>query len=409
MQTRTDHPVAPPVFILSCERSGSTLLRYIMDTHPQICSPGQLYVGELCQSLYKTLYYSSGQAISSEPQRVDYVHKESRRIIEELMERYTSHKGKSIWCDKTTLNLNHSDLISKVFPDAKFICLYRHCMDVSYSCLRYDPFMYMDELVPFVSRNPQNIVEAMMDSWIEKTGKISSFERANATRCHRIKYEDLTTNPRETLMPLFEFLGVEWDPSIPDRVFSAKHDRGHGDMKVTFSRTIHTDSVGGGANISRYYISGEFSDRADVLLMQLGYDGMDGYYRSFTRVVDPVRFPKAQSGDEAHVYEELARRLATLVDDGSEYSHLANRRCKVTISDRARAWVVDMNEAGGAVLEGDGPADCAITLSLETLNMILNEELNPMVAFQDHDLVVAGDVELAATGFIVAIFKPSRK
>jgi len=98
-----------------------------------------------------------------------------------------------------------------------------------------------------------------------------------------------------------------------------------------------------------------------------------------------------------------------LVNNKDEYSHLANRRCKLTISDRARVWVVDMNDSGRAVLEGDGSADCAIALSLETLNMILDGELNPIVAFQDHNLVVSGDVELAATGFIVAIFEPIQK
>lgn len=380
-----------------------------MDTHPQICSPGQIYVGELCQSLYKTLYFSIGQSIPSEPQRIDYVHKESRRLIDELMGRYTSYKDKRIWCDKTTLNLNHLDLLGKVFPDAKYICLYRHCMDVSYSCLRYDPFMYMDELVPFVSKNPQNIVEAMMDSWIEKTKKIASFERENPARCHRVKYEALATNPSEALRPLFEFLGVEWDPSIPERVFAAQHDRGHGDMKVAFSRTIHMDSIGRGANISRYYISGEFADRADALLRQLGYEGIDDYYRSFPQVADPVHSPNARSGDEAAVCEALGHRLAALVSNKDEYSHLANKRCKLTISDRARVWVLDLKDPGGAVLEGEGPADCAIALPLATLDMILNGELNPIVAFQDHHLVVSGDVELAATGFIVAIFKPIRR
>lgn len=54
------------LFILSCERSGSTLLRYIVDTHPRIACPGHLYLGRLCQYLYQTMKSSLGQALAEE-------------------------------------------------------------------------------------------------------------------------------------------------------------------------------------------------------------------------------------------------------------------------------------------------------------------------------------------------------
>jgi len=70
------------------------------------------------------------------------------------------------------------------------------------------------------------------------------------------------------------------------------------------------ESIGRGANISRYYISGEFADRADALLTQIGYDGIDDYYRSFPQVADPVHSPRARSGDEVNIYEQLTRRCS---------------------------------------------------------------------------------------------------
>jgi hypothetical protein len=82
----------PPVFVLSCERSGSTLLRYIIDTHPQVCSPAHLHLGQLCASLYTTILFSIGQTmeVTDETMRERLVAVETRRIVDELMDRYVS-------------------------------------------------------------------------------------------------------------------------------------------------------------------------------------------------------------------------------------------------------------------------------------------------------------------------------
>src|SRR5690349_11887906 len=87
-----------PIFILSCERSGSTLLRYIIDTHPQVSSPAHLHLGQLCSSLYKTAYYSIGQTMTVEDEaaRERLVAAEVRRIVDDLMGRYAKMKGKRV-------------------------------------------------------------------------------------------------------------------------------------------------------------------------------------------------------------------------------------------------------------------------------------------------------------------------
>src|SRR5918996_23135 len=123
---------APPIFVLSCERSGSTLLRYIIDTHPRVCSPAHLHLGQLCRNLYTSIFYSLGQTIegTDEATRERLVAGEVRAIVDEFMQRYARAKGKRMWCEKTTENLQYLRFLCDVFPDAKYICLYRNCMDV---------------------------------------------------------------------------------------------------------------------------------------------------------------------------------------------------------------------------------------------------------------------------------------
>ncbi len=85
-----------PIFILSCVRSGSTMLRCIIDTHPNLCSPGHLSLGPLCTHLYSTAYYSLGKLpdIVSEEQRDNRAAEETRRVVDDLLVRYTQGKGK---------------------------------------------------------------------------------------------------------------------------------------------------------------------------------------------------------------------------------------------------------------------------------------------------------------------------
>src|SRR5882757_4451661 len=110
-------PANSGIFILSTPRSGSSLMRYIMDTHPRVCSPGELGLGALCENLYTAIYYTKAQVkASSEQERVTLTLQEMRRIVDEIMSSYAALKGKQVWCEKTPKNLRHRDLLSKVFP-----------------------------------------------------------------------------------------------------------------------------------------------------------------------------------------------------------------------------------------------------------------------------------------------------
>ena len=184
MDLENQPPAAPPVFVLSCERSGSTLLRYIMDTHPQVCSPAHLHLGQLCRSLYTTAFYSIGQTaeVADEAARERLVAAEVRRVVDELMGRYARAKGKQVWCEKTTDNLQYLRFLGEVFPDARFICLYRNCMDVAHSSIECSRLGFMPELAPYVQKSPGNIVAAMVESWVEKTAPSTSSTSGPPTR-----------------------------------------------------------------------------------------------------------------------------------------------------------------------------------------------------------------------------------
>src|SRR5690606_32881741 len=121
---------------------------------------------------------------------------------------------KRFWCEKTTLNVDYLKTLSELFPKARYLCLYRNCMDVVQSCLKFNPLGFMPELVPYVRRDPENLVAAMAENWLARNETISAFEAAHPDRCFRIHYESLAGDPEAVLPPLFEFLGVGWEEDI---------------------------------------------------------------------------------------------------------------------------------------------------------------------------------------------------
>jgi hypothetical protein len=239
-----------PIFILSCERSGSTLLRYILDTHPEITCPGELYLGKLIADLKLTLSRTTALVKTRTPEELEKeTYLEMKRILTGVLSEYTRLRGKKIWCEKTPFDLHHLPEIEKTFPDARYICLYRNSLDVVHSCLeRRQKLIFKDWTKPYEARHPYNFAAAMLESWSVKTEKMIHFE-AEHPRTFRIRYEDLVLEPVKKLDLLFEFLNLRWEASLLDQVFSSPHDPGGGDEKIGMTHKIEKKNIGKGSQI----------------------------------------------------------------------------------------------------------------------------------------------------------------
>ena len=394
------HHAAPPVFIFSCERSGSTLLRYIVDTHDQICCPGQLYLGQLCRDLHTTIFYSLGQTISttSVEERDRMIAVEVRRVMDELMSKYAKAKGKRMWCDKTTLNLQYLKVLNVVFPDAKCICLYRNCMDVAYSSIECSRFGFMPELAPYVQKNPENIVTAMVENWVDKTGKLLAFEREHPERCFRVKYEDVVLNPPETLRRMFAFLNLEWSDTLLDAIFTTPHDAGFGDRKILFSKKIDKNSVGKGSTLPREDIPADLLGEMNRLLEELKYPtgGAD-----WGRTRSPYLPDAAATGGGevlvTTVKEFFERHFPKLLTERREDLRAINGVCKFVVSgEDGGVWTLKLAATNWSIVaEDDDAADCTVEASADVLLDLVNGELNAVAAFDQGKLYVTGNFELA--------------
>ena len=392
---------APPVFVLSCERSGSTLLRFIIDTHREICSPAHLHLGQLCRSLYTSIFFSLGQTldVTDEAMRKRAVIVETRRVIDELMQRYVTAKGKRMWCEKTTENLQYLNLLYDVFPDARYICLYRNCMDVVHSSIECSRLGFIPELVRYVQKQPDNIVAAMVDSWIEKTSVLLDFELAHPAQCFRITYETLVAEPSQTLAAMFAALELDWDESLLNEVFSTHHDQGSGDRKVLFTKKIQTDSIGRGSTISRSFIPDSLLEKMNRLLARLDYpqvgDDWDNAPSPYLPAGIAAGIPTQESESVSSIEEMFRNYVPQLLKDGNAALAGINGRCKFEVGDGGGTWMLTLRESQGVAEALDGEADCTVRISAADLLDLVNGRLNSIAAFDQGKIHIMGDYDLA--------------
>lgn len=171
---------------------------------------------------------------------------EVRHIIDAMMGRYLRRVQKSIWCDEAPANLGYVELLATLFPEARYICLYRNCLDTAQSCIEPSRWGAMRELRPYVSRHPGNTPLAMVENWLDKTGWLLEFEAKNSSSCVRIRYEDLVKRPQDETKRLMTFLKLPWCSSLVEHSLTVPHYPGGGDPKIRAEDSIHTRSVGKG-------------------------------------------------------------------------------------------------------------------------------------------------------------------
>lgn len=383
---------APPVFILSCERSGSTMLRYIMDTHSKIACPGHLYLGSLCEDLNRTLFGTLAQTHGGrdEESKRQYALSETRSMVVNIMQRYTAAKGKQIWCEKTPMNLEYLPVLEAHFPDAKYICLYRNCMDVVNSSLNMSKFRFLPEHMPYVHRNPENIIAAMTENWLEKTGRLLEFEAAHPERCYRVKYESVVTQFEETLEPLFEFLGIDWEAGLSERVFSMAHDAGEGDGKATLSSKIRQDSIGKGKEVPRSGIPNKFLPALDDLLGKLGYPALDDYYSQNNPSADSSK-QKRETSEVSEISEIFEVRFMDAVKRNRHLYPTLQGVWKIIVTGVPNGvWIIDLSGQEGVIKPGDSRADFSLSLSAALLIDIMNGKRSSVEAINQGVIEITG-------------------
>jgi hypothetical protein len=269
----SDRHAGPPVFIVCNARSGSTLLRWLIDAHEEISCPGETDVAALLQA-----YVDSAQAVGLS---ADDALARARDVVDDLMAMHlAAAAGTTRWCDKSLSNVNVMERLAEAWPDARFILLHRHAMDVIASALEASEWgLDSFGLGHYAQMSPTNPVLAVAGYWIERTAAMVDFEARHPGRCLRLRYEDLVTRTDESMDEVWDLFGV--DGSQWSDAFAASHDPlAPADYKIWHTDSVHAESIGRGARIPPDRLGIPVRDSMNQLLVMLGYQPVDAGWGS---------------------------------------------------------------------------------------------------------------------------------
>lgn len=273
---------AEPVFVLCMGRSGSTLLRFLLDAHPDLACPPETNLPALCGQLAVVWSLIEGAPLSANrgdaPPRVpDAAVAGIRRMLNEMTRSYLARRGRKRFCDKSLGSARFADLLMQIYPRAQFICLYRHPMDMIWSGLDACPWgLNGYGFDPYIASSPGNAVLALARYWLDNATAITETEDKYPERCHRVRYEDLANDPEKVAQEIYRFLGVPPAPGVAQACFSADRERfGPGDHKIWATSSISTDSVGRGEAVPAGLIPPPIVSRINELLDKLEYRAVD--------------------------------------------------------------------------------------------------------------------------------------
>lgn len=367
--------IIEPIFIICTGRSGSTLLRYILDAHDMIDAPQELHLGPLIKEMTRVMSLLHEESVEKDIDLDAVVIREVRSQIDSMMR--TTLK-KPIWCDKSVSSIDHLDEIMHIFPKAKYIFLYRDCLDFVHSALEatkygFNGFYFED----FILQNPENIVDGLVNFWCLQSEKRLKLENQNKHSIFPIKYEDIVKSPKQTLETLFRFLNLDFNENTLESLF-LKYRLGRGDLKVQSSGSIQ-DMTGKGRDVPLKHIKSETFERMNLVLKQIGYPGIELDY-NFTIKGDPnIDQYGEHTNDE--LYKYFSVRLQENIIPPEIMLHKLSLNIPGLVDDH---WLIDFKNK--QVSRNTGMADQAtldLKIRIDTLLRIVDKKLNISWAYRD--------------------------
>lgn len=183
-----------PVFICGMFRTGSTLLEQVLASHPSFTAGGE-------SEFFPRLVAKEFPAY---PRGLDSLANEKLRSWKKAHKVQT---GKLVGAstrltDKRPDNFLNIGLIKAVLPAAKFVVTERDWRDVATS-------IFSMRLGP--SQNYATSLKNIRHYIDLQTELVNHWQSIIGSDLTRIRYEDLVTEPRDTVSSLLEGLGVAWD------------------------------------------------------------------------------------------------------------------------------------------------------------------------------------------------------
>ena len=226
-----------PIVIGGSHRSGTTLLRRLLNGHSRIYCPAEIkFFKDLLQQFpndpLRHARLTASMAALELPENVWL--DEFGRALVRCYERAAAQKGKVRWADKSpenALNVEHWDRL--LGGNFHFVLVLRNPLDIVAS-------MEETPMPLAIPTSPAGRARHIM----EYVGAGLAFCDRHPDRSSILRYEDLVSSPVETMEVLLSRLGERFEPQMLDDPSAPTHGSGLEDPKVKRQKIISTDGIG---------------------------------------------------------------------------------------------------------------------------------------------------------------------
>ena len=218
--TTADGPAAEPFFVVGAQRSGTTMLRLMLNNHPCLAVPfesgfipvffrrlgeyGDLAqpanAARLLQDICRHPKVEKGRLVPDAGAVLSRRIATYRDLVDAIFSEYAQRKGKRRWGDKTPAYITELEILLQIFPSCRLIHMVRDGRDVALSLGG----------ISWGSRHIPRVAE----DWRWKTVVAHKIGAVLGERFLEVRFEDVITDPERELHRICDFLGETFDPAV---------------------------------------------------------------------------------------------------------------------------------------------------------------------------------------------------
>jgi hypothetical protein len=222
----------PYLFVVGCPRSGTTLLRRMLDAHPELAITPETHwipewfekqggdrnghvTREFVQSLLRSARFMKLKlnddavwTVFEDGESVPYA-----RLVEHVFGLFGSRRGKPLVGDKTPGYTKAIPTLHRLFPWARFVHLIRDGRDVCLSATTWHQVGRLERRFPSWRQDPVSTAALWWELHVRLARDAGA--RIEPRNYYELRYEALVADPPEESTALCTFLGLAYSQTMP--------------------------------------------------------------------------------------------------------------------------------------------------------------------------------------------------